>query len=128
MNLSTLVTHYIKHELPRLAFSTQCAYQSNLKSWIMPKWGNHQLREVKAVLVEAWLFTLPLKSEQFRYAQSSCQRDKHSGTRWLSKLREQHRNFHVGQHGGLLRTLCGLPYMEDRVALGQFPTTSMTEE
>jgi integrase len=62
MTLKQLVTHYIKHELPRLAFSTQCAYQSNLKSWIVPTWGNHQLREVKAVQVEAWLLPLPLKN------------------------------------------------------------------
>jgi integrase len=62
MTLKHLVTHYIKHELPRLAFSTQCAYQSNLKSWILPKWGNLQLGEVKAVHVEAWLLSVPLKN------------------------------------------------------------------
>lgn len=60
MTLKELVKHYTKNELPRLAFSTQCAYQSNLKSWIVPARGNHQLREVKAVQVEGWLLTLPL--------------------------------------------------------------------
>ena len=62
MTLKKLVEHYMKHELPRLAFSTQCAYQSNLKSWIVPQWGNHQLREVKAVQVEEWLLSVPLKN------------------------------------------------------------------
>jgi hypothetical protein len=62
MNVSELVKHYIQNELPRLAYSTQCAYQSNLKSWIVPMWGNHQLREVKAVQVEAWLASLTLKN------------------------------------------------------------------
>jgi integrase len=62
MTLNQLVEHYIKHELPRLAHSTQCAYQSILKSWIVPTWGNHQLREVKAVQIEEWLLSLPRKN------------------------------------------------------------------
>jgi len=33
-----------------------------LKSWIVPKWGNHQLREVKAVQVEEWLLSMPRKN------------------------------------------------------------------
>jgi integrase len=62
MSLEQLVEHYLKHELQRLAFSTQCAYQSNLRSWIVPQFGHHQLREVKAVAVEEWLLHLPLKN------------------------------------------------------------------
>jgi integrase len=62
MTVNNLVKHYTQHELPRLAYSTAAAYQSYLKSWITPVWGNHQLREVKAVQVEAWLATLPLKN------------------------------------------------------------------
>ena len=62
MTLKELVKHYTQNELPRLAFSTQCAYQSNLKSWIVPTWGKHQLGEVKAVQVESWLLSLPLKN------------------------------------------------------------------
>jgi integrase len=60
MTISDLVKHYMQHELSRLAYSTGAAYQSCLKNWIVPKWGNHQLSEVKAVAVEAWLSTLPL--------------------------------------------------------------------
>lgn len=62
MTLKNLVQHYTHNELPRLAFSTQCAYNSNLRSWIIPKWGNHKLVEVKAVQVEAWLLSVPLKN------------------------------------------------------------------
>jgi len=60
MTIKDLVKHYTQHELPRLAFSTGAAYQSCLKNWIVPEWGNHKLAEVKAVAVEAWLGTLPL--------------------------------------------------------------------
>jgi len=62
MNLKQLVTHYTQNELPRLAFSTKAAYVSYLNSWIIPTWGNLNLREVKAVQVESWLATLPLKN------------------------------------------------------------------
>jgi integrase len=61
MSLKELVEHYLQHELPRLAFSTSEAYKSYLKLRIVPKWGNHQLQEVKAVQVEAWLQSLTLK-------------------------------------------------------------------
>jgi integrase len=60
MILKDLVKHYTQNEVPRLAYSTAAAYQSCLKTWITPAWGNHPLREVKAVDVEAWLCTLPL--------------------------------------------------------------------
>ena len=51
-DVTQLVEHYTEHELPRLAYSTQCAYLSYLKLWIVPTWGNLKLREVKAVQVE----------------------------------------------------------------------------
>src|ERR1700758_355483 len=60
MTITDLVKHYTQHELPRLAYSTGAAYKSCLKNWIVPKWGNHNLAEVKAVAVEAWLASLPL--------------------------------------------------------------------
>jgi|SRR5208282_30211 hypothetical protein len=53
---------FLDPRLRVIAFSTQCAYQSNLRSWIIPAWGNHQLGEVKAVQVEAWLMSLSLKN------------------------------------------------------------------
>ena len=62
MTLKELVEHYTQNELPRLAYSTQAAYVSYLKSWIIPVWGKHQLSEVKAVQVEAWLAMVPLKN------------------------------------------------------------------
>ena len=62
MTINHLVQHYTQHELPRMAYSTAAAYESYLRLRILPAWGNHQLREVKAVAVEAWLGTLPLKN------------------------------------------------------------------
>jgi integrase len=62
MTINHLVHHYTQHELPRLAYSSAAAYESYLRLWILPTWGNHQLREVKAVQVEQWLGTLSLKN------------------------------------------------------------------
>jgi hypothetical protein len=62
MTLKKLVEHYTQNELPRKAHSTQEVYGSYLKTWIVPKWGNLNLSDVKAVAVEAWLGTTPLEN------------------------------------------------------------------
>jgi integrase len=62
IELSDLVKHYTKHELPRKAHSTQGVYGAYLKTWITSKWGTYKLSAVKPVAVEAWLATLPLEN------------------------------------------------------------------
>ena len=42
------------------AFSTRAGYQSYLKNWIVPEWGNHSLSDVRTVKVEEWLGSLSL--------------------------------------------------------------------
>ena len=37
-------------------------YLENFKRYIIPAWGNHDLDQVKAVAVEKWLSSLPLRS------------------------------------------------------------------
>src|ERR1039458_351487 len=39
----------------RKAFSTRSAYECYLKLWILPRWGNHRLDQIKPVAVEEWL-------------------------------------------------------------------------
>ncbi|HEY2234028.1 MAG TPA: hypothetical protein VGK01_11195 [Candidatus Angelobacter sp.] len=71
-----MVEHYREHELPdifyktpptddepeedRKAFSTQETYEGYLKKWILPRWGQYRLIDVKAIQVEQWLKTLSL--------------------------------------------------------------------
>ena len=55
-----LVAHYRLKELTgerngRKAFSTRSAYESYLDNWILPRWGDHKLDQVKPVAVEEWL-------------------------------------------------------------------------
>ena len=58
--IAQLIAHYRLKELAgedqgRKAFSTRAAYESYLKAWILPRWGEHRLDQVKPVAVEEWL-------------------------------------------------------------------------
>jgi hypothetical protein len=58
--VATLVAHYRLKELTaerngRKAFSTRAAYECNLNNWVLPRWGEHKLDQVKPVAVEEWL-------------------------------------------------------------------------
>jgi integrase len=54
-----LIERYIAEELPE-RWSTRCSYLSCLRRWLIPKWGEHLLSEVRAMAVEQWLRSLPL--------------------------------------------------------------------
>jgi len=61
---SALVDHYRQQELAvdnlfRTA-STKTTYEGYLRKWIVPRWGEYSLANIKAVEVELWLRQLPL--------------------------------------------------------------------
>jgi integrase len=58
--VAELVTHYTDHELPTKTPYTAEVYAGYLKTWILPKWTEHTLSDVRTVAVESWLKTLPL--------------------------------------------------------------------
>jgi integrase len=47
--------HYCCEELPRNEITTQDTYTVYAKTWILPRWGNMCLEQVKTVEVERWL-------------------------------------------------------------------------
>ena len=53
--VNILWEHYSKEELLLKEISTQDAYGVFAKNWILPRWGNLLLEEVKTVDVERWL-------------------------------------------------------------------------
>ncbi|KAA6459121.1 site-specific integrase [Acidobacteria bacterium AB60] len=58
--VAELIEHYRLKELTendqgRKAHSTRAGYQCYLNGWILPRWGNHRLQQVKSVAVEEWL-------------------------------------------------------------------------
>ena len=64
MTLRQLAGHFQQRELARsntrISFSTKRAYQGYLFKWIVPRWGDYLLPNIKAVEVELWLKHLEL--------------------------------------------------------------------
>jgi integrase len=61
--VAELVAHYTYKELAAdgcMAHSTREVYGSYIKTWILPKWGQHSMSDVRTVDVEEWLGKLPL--------------------------------------------------------------------
>jgi hypothetical protein len=55
MTVQSLWDHYSREELGLKEFSTQDAYSSYAKNWILPRWGDVVLDKVKTVEIERWL-------------------------------------------------------------------------
>jgi integrase len=60
ITMQALIEHYKTTELTDQgdegkSFSTRHRYESCLRRWIVPRWGEHQLEEIKTVAVEQWL-------------------------------------------------------------------------
>lgn len=59
MTLAQLADHFQQRELGhsngRISYSTKKAYQGYLRKWIVPRWGEYLLPNIKAVEVELWL-------------------------------------------------------------------------
>ncbi|MBW4028069.1 MAG: site-specific integrase [Acidobacteria bacterium] len=58
--IAELIAHYRLKELTedeqgRKAHSTRAGYECYLNGWILPRWGDHRLQQVKSVAVEEWL-------------------------------------------------------------------------
>jgi hypothetical protein len=58
--IAELIAHYRLKELAgerqgRKAFSTRAGYESYLKGWIIPRWGDHNIDQIRSVAVEEWL-------------------------------------------------------------------------
>ena len=63
LSVQTLVEHYREKELGKdsnKTFATCETYQGYFRKWILPRWGNYRLKDVKAVAVEEWLHSLNL--------------------------------------------------------------------
>lgn len=58
-NVSTLVEQYRAEKMPR-RLDTRGGYESWLRVYILPKWGDHTVTELQARPVELWLQSLPL--------------------------------------------------------------------
>jgi len=64
MTLAQLAEHYRQRELrannQEKNYSTNAGYNCYLKKWIVPRWGEHTLPNIRASDVEEWLRSLDL--------------------------------------------------------------------
>ncbi len=63
ISFQTLTQHYREKEMCEGAGKTFATIRTNegyLDRWILPRWSSYRLRDVKAVIVEDWLRSLPL--------------------------------------------------------------------
>ena len=64
MTIAELGQHFQHRELARddnwRSYPTRRNYEFNLRKWVIPRWGNYELGEVRTIEVESWLRSLPL--------------------------------------------------------------------
>lgn len=69
ITIAQLCCHFDQHELCSAnawrSYSTKHIYKVYLQRWIIPKWSEYRLSDVRTIEVEAWLRGLPI-------ARSSC--------------------------------------------------------
>ncbi len=65
ISVQTLVEHYTEKELgedSNKTFATRETYKGYFRKWILPRWGDYRLKDVKSVAVEEWLRSLDLSN------------------------------------------------------------------
>ena len=69
MTVAQLCSHFEQYELSLAntwrSYSTKTIYKVYLKRWIIPKWSEHLLSDIRTIEVESWLRSLPI-------ARSTC--------------------------------------------------------
>ena len=69
MTIAQLCSHFEQSELCLTntwrSYSTKSIYKVYLKRWIIPKWSEHFLNDIRTIEVESWLRSLPI-------AKSTC--------------------------------------------------------
>jgi integrase len=65
ISIQTLVEHYREKELGEdssKTYATCRTYQGYFRKWILPRWGQYKLKDVRSVAVEEWLRSLKLSN------------------------------------------------------------------
>jgi integrase len=70
MTIATLTDDYVRRELSeendQLSDSTKYGYKCRLRKWILDRWGEYRLPDIKPVEFQHWLRTLPLRNQTRR--------------------------------------------------------------
>jgi integrase len=81
VTIGALAARYIEQELPE-RHSTRRSYLSELNRWIIPRWGDYLLDDVKTVAVEQWLRSLQLAPKSKTHIRSLMHLLFQNARRW----------------------------------------------
>ncbi len=101
ITLNDLAVRFEREEMPA-RYSTRVAYQSLLRQWIGPRWGNTKLNQIEALEVEHWLKSLTLAPKTKSNIRNLMHLLFECGRRW--KLTESNAIKLVRQSAKRLRT------------------------
>lgn len=65
ISVQMLIDHYRQRELGEdsdKTYATCKTYEGYFRKWILPRWGNYQVKDVRTVAVEEWLRSLKLSN------------------------------------------------------------------
>jgi integrase len=119
ISIGALIDHYIERELPERRHSTQQSHSSTLRRWILPRWGDRSLEEIKPVAVEEWLRSLMLAPKTKVNLRSLFHLIYEHARRW--ELIDRNPIDLVRQRGGRRCILRVLTPGEIRLLLAQLP-------
>ena len=77
MTIAQLCSHFDQRELCMTntwrSYSTKSIYKVYLKRWVIPKWSEHLLSDIRTIEVESWLRGLPVARSTCAKIRNSCQ-------------------------------------------------------
>jgi integrase len=101
VTINALAARYIEQELPE-RHSTRRSYLSELNRWIIPRWGDYLLDDVKTVAVEQWLRSLQLAPKSKTHIRSLMHLLFQNARRWemttrnpIELVRQSSRRLHI---------------------------------
>jgi integrase len=65
ISVQILIDHYRQKELgedSNKTYATCRTYEGYFRKWILPRWGEYRVKDVRAVVVEEWLRSLKLSN------------------------------------------------------------------
>ena len=125
ISIQTLVEHYREKELGKdsnKTFATCETYQGYFRKWILPRWGNYRLKDVKAVAVEEWLHSLKLANGSKAKIRNITHAVFNHAVRWAWS--ERNPIMHVRQSAKRknIPTVLTLPQVEELLLYLEEPT------
>lgn len=103
--VQTLVEHYQEKELgdgSNKTFATCETYKGYFRKWILPRWGNYRLKDVKAVAVEEWLRSLVLSNGSKAKIRNIMHAVFNHAVRWewhdrnpITQVRQSYKRMHI---------------------------------